>query len=296
MPGMELNGKAVLITGAARGIGAELARNLAGQGAKIGLVGLEPELLEKLAAELGPGHSWAEADVCDQQAVESATAQVVRDLGGIDVIVANAGVAPMGTVRQVDPGAFARTVDINLTGVFRTVQAALPHIIERRGYVLVVSSLAAFGPMAGSAAYGASKAGAEAFANALRLEVAHLGVDVGSAHPSWVDTDMVRDAGADSASFEERRKSLPWPANSFTSVEECARLFAEGIRKRRRKVFVPKNGLAAQLLRNVVVSGIGTFLAKRMMAKVIPQLERESQERGRSFSEIVEAQRPDKQS
>ncbi|RJQ71886.1 SDR family oxidoreductase [Pseudonocardiaceae bacterium YIM PH 21723] len=288
---MTFTGKSILITGAARGIGAELARALARQGATVGLVGLEPERLATLAAELGPGHTWAEADVCDQGAVEAATAQVARDLGGIDVIVANAGIAPIGTVRHVDPDAFARTVDINLTGVFRTVQAALPHVIERRGYILVISSIAALMPMPTSAAYSASKAGAEGFANALRWEVAHLGVDVGSAHPNWIDTDMVRDAEADLGSFEKLRGSLPWPANSYTSPQECVRLLVAGIRRRKRKIFIPGNVLLVHLARVLITGPLGHLFATRVISPQIPQLEREALDRGRSLSAVAEAQR-----
>src|SRR5690606_17338005 len=105
--------------------------------------------------------------------------------------------------------------------------AALPHVIERRGYILVVASLAAFCPLAGMAAYDASKSGVEAFALAMRQELLHLGVDVGICHPSWIDTDLVRDAEADLPSFKATRSRLPWPANTTTTVEECARMIAD---------------------------------------------------------------------
>ena len=95
---------------------------------------------------------------------------------------------------EIDPEAFKTVVDVNLMGVFYTVRAALPSVIERRGYVLVVSSLAAFAAAPGMASYDASKAGVEHFANALRLELAHRGVDVGSAHMSWIDTPLVRES------------------------------------------------------------------------------------------------------
>ena len=98
---------------------------------------------------------------------------------------------------NVDPEAFKTCIDVNVLGVFHTVRAALPSVIERRGYVLIVSSLAAYAPVAGLASYDASKAGVEHFANTLRLEVAHLGVDVGSAHMSWIDTPLVQESKAE---------------------------------------------------------------------------------------------------
>ena len=97
-------------------------------------------------------------------------------------------------VRSIDPAAFERTIEVNLLGVWRTVRACLPHVIERRGYVLVIASLAAAFHAPGMAAYAASKAGAEAFADSLRVEVTHLGVDVGVGYFAFIDTDMVRGA------------------------------------------------------------------------------------------------------
>src|SRR5438876_11254670 len=202
---MSVAGKSALITGAARGIGEAVARELVARGARVSLVGLEPERLEALAAELGDGHAWFEADITDPDSLDAAVAGTVEALGGIDVLVANAGIASFGTVATMDPEAFARTIEINLVGQFRTVRAALPEVRRRRGYILVVASLSSMAPLPGMSAYTASKAGVEAFANALRMEVAFEGVDVGTAHPSFVDTDMVREADADLARVRETR-------------------------------------------------------------------------------------------
>ena len=193
---MDLRGKTILITGAARGIGAESARQLSARGARIALVGLEPEELARVAQQCGPDAAAFEADVTDSEALAGVVESVVERFGGIDVVMANAGVAATGFVRSMDPEAFERTIEVNLLGVFRTVRACLPHVIERRGYVLVIASLAAASHGPGMAAYSASKAGAEAFGNSLRAEVAHLGVDVGVGYFAFLDTDMVR--GGDS--------------------------------------------------------------------------------------------------
>ena len=136
-------GKTVLITGAARGLGAETARRVAARGANVALVGLEPEELERVAAQCGTNAAWFECDVTDVEALERAVAGTVERFGGIDVVMANAGIATGGMVRSTDPAAFERTIEINLLGVWRTVRAALPHVIERQGYVLVIASLAA---------------------------------------------------------------------------------------------------------------------------------------------------------
>jgi NAD(P)-dependent dehydrogenase (short-subunit alcohol dehydrogenase family) len=306
---MELAGKNVLITGAARGIGAATARDLAGRGARLALVGLEPDLLAALATELGcseyreevehrgvarmgaknPGgqHVWVEADVTDSAALHAATAQAVAALGGLDVVVANAGVASFGPVRSIDPEVFAKTIDINLTGVFRTVQATLPHLIDSGGYVLVVSSLAAIFPTAGASAYGASKAGVEAFADSLRIELAPLGVSVGCAHMGWVDTDMVRDADRDLPAFREMRKRLPWPLHSTTSVTDCAAAFVQAISRRSRRVNVPGAIGFCHWIRPLVHSRLVDALIIRASAALLLRLEAEISALGRSVDQLA---------
>jgi NAD(P)-dependent dehydrogenase (short-subunit alcohol dehydrogenase family) len=281
----DVNGKVTLITGAARGIGAQTARVLADRGARLALVGLEPAGLAVLTKELGPEHAWWELDVTDQAATDRVVAEVVDEFGGIDVVMTNAGIASYGTVRQIDPAAFQRVVDVNLTGMFRTAHATLPHVIERRGYILVVASLAAFTPLAGMAAYDASKAGAEAFALAMRQEVMHLGVDVGICHPSWVDTDLVRDAEADLPTFRATRPRLPWPANTTTSVEACADMIADGIGKRARRIYVPKSVVAAMLARPITGSGIAERVMRGSLGRMVPRMEQDAATLGRSHGE-----------
>ena len=201
--GRELAGKVVLVTGPARGIGEAVARLAAARGAAVALVGLEPERLARIAAELGPAHSWAECDVTDQAALGRAVAATLAAHGRIDVVVANAGIATNGMVSVTPGDALARVIEVNLIGVVRTVRTTLDAISERRGYYLLISSAAALVAAPGIAAYAAAKSGVEMFGNALRLEVRHRGVRVGIAHPCWIDTDMVRDLQHDLASFRE---------------------------------------------------------------------------------------------
>src|SRR5215218_6626512 len=262
-----VSGQVVLVTGAARGIGAAAAKQLAARGAKIALVGLEPELLAQVAAECGPDAAWFEADVTDTHAIEAAVRGAVERFGGIDVVIANAGIATGGSVRTIDPAAWERVVEVNLLGSWRTVRAALPHVIERRGYVLQVASVAAHAPF--MSAYAASKAGVEAFADSLRTEVAHLGVDVGVAYFSWIDTDMVRGADA-RPGIGTMRKGIGGPFGKTYPLSDVAAAVTQGVERRARHVVVPGWIRAALLLR-----GLLPPLADREARRTVPAVERE---------------------
>lgn len=262
-----ISGQVVLVTGAARGIGAGAARALAARGAKVALVGLEPEELAKVAAECGPDAAWFEADVTDTDAIEAAVAGAVERFGGIDVVIANAGIATGGTVRSIDPAAWERVVEVNLFGSWRTVRAALPHVIARRGYVLQIASFAAVAHAPFMSAYSASKAGVEAFANSLRTEVARHGVDVGVAYFSWIDTDMVR--GADQREqFGGMRKKIAGPAGGTSSLEDCIDGVVDGIERRRRWITVPGWVRAAILIRGPLAP-----LIDRLGRREVPEVE-----------------------
>ena len=247
-----LRDRTVLITGAARGIGAESARQLRAKGARLALAGLEPELLERRAAELGGDVAWFEVDVTDRDALDAAVAGTVERFGGIDVVIANAGVAPNGPVATIDPAVFERTIEVNLLGVWRTVRAALPHVVARRGYVLPIASVAAAVHPPLMAAYTASKAGVEAFADSLRGELAHTGTAVGCAYFGFIDTDMVR------RSFERRSAQMGQERGglgrlgSWASVESAGAAVVRGIEHRARKVYAPRWVLPALYLRTLV--------------------------------------------
>ena len=289
----DITGKVVLITGAARGIGEETARQAAAKGARVALLGLEPERLERIAGELEgragrrddgkPQHTWAHCDVTDQPSLDAAVAHTVAELGGIDVVIANAGIANHGTVAESPADVVARVMEVNLIGVSRTVSATVAEVSKRRGYYLLVSSLAAFTALPGMAAYCGSKAGVENYGNALRFELAHRGVGVGTAHMGWIDTDLVRDVKADSSTFEDTLKRLPPPLGSIASVEECGRGFLEGIAKRKRRIFVPKSvGLLAGL-RPITFSWLGDLPILAQARTMVPALEEQFRRTGRSF-------------
>ncbi|MBN9746304.1 short-chain dehydrogenase [Amycolatopsis sp. A1MSW2902] len=245
----QVDGKVVLITGAARGIGAGLAERLAARGAKVALVGLEADEQEAVAKRIGPNAKSWEADVTSWDDLERVTEGVVEHFGGIDIVIANAGIATAGFVRSVDRTAFERVIEVDLLGVWRTFRVTMPHVIERRGYLLGISSLAAITHAPGMANYAAAKAGVEAFCNSLRAEVAHLGVKVGVAHPTWIRTDLVESADAHPV-FGKLRAGMPGLLGKTYPLDVALDDLEAGILRRARTIHVPRWVGGLKLLRS----------------------------------------------
>lgn len=280
-----LDGRVVFITGAGSGIGAGTARALAARGARLVLCDVDEAGLRETVGSIGEERALGQvADVRDLEAVQDVVRAGTDRFGGIDVVVANAGIGSFGSVLNVDPEAFERVLDVNLLGVFHTVRAALPSIIERQGYVLVVSSLAAFVASAGAAAYHASKAGAENFAHCLRLEVTHLGVAVGSAHMSWVETPLVRELHSELSGFSRHIANLPPPLNRTTDLDSCVEAFVAAIAHRSRRVYVPRWVGAVSRLRSAVNSAAGQRGVLRGVPEGLAETDADAAALGRSVS------------
>jgi NAD(P)-dependent dehydrogenase (short-subunit alcohol dehydrogenase family) len=273
----DVRAKTVLVTGAARGIGAETARRMHARGANVVLAGLEPDQLEQRAAELGDRAMWVEADVTDLAAMQDVVAQAVERFGGIDVVVANAGISPHGTVRSIEPDDFDRTIEVNLLGVFRTVRAALPEITKRRGYALIISSAAALAHMPMMSAYTASKAGVEAFGDALRGELAHTGTRVGVAYFSFIDTDMVRKS-FEYESVQAARARTPSRFDRIAPLSEAVDAIERGITTRARHVYAPKSVRPLIWLRSLVQPVIEWESRRRGLEETIRLVESEGSE------------------
>jgi NAD(P)-dependent dehydrogenase (short-subunit alcohol dehydrogenase family) len=233
MAGMQ--GKVVAVTGAARGLGASLARQLAERGARVALLGLEPAELDAVSASC-PGSRWWEVDVTNSAALNDVAQELAEHFGRLDALVINAGVACGGPFLHADAAAFDRTIEINLLGSVRTLRAFLPALVASKGYALQIASLAALAPAPMMAAYCASKSGVEAFAETVRTEVAWHGVDIGIAYLSWTDTDMVR--GADEhPDMREARASLPGVLGKTYPVEPTVHALCDGIERRAAHVY-----------------------------------------------------------
>jgi short-subunit dehydrogenase len=184
----------VLVTGASRGIGRATAEAFAARGATVGLVARSAEQLEALASELrargGTAHVHP-ADVGERADIERAVSGFVEAAGGLDVVVANAGVAHYGPFRDVPVEEVERMTRINWLGTAYTVGAALPRLLDRAsGRIVVVSSAAGHRSFPWAAVYGATKAAQHAFAEALRHELSGTGVGVTAVYPGEVQTSL----------------------------------------------------------------------------------------------------------
>ncbi|MCU1646263.1 MAG: hypothetical protein JWN03_6538 [Nocardia sp.] len=237
----DLRGKVVLITGAGAGIGAATARHLTREGARLALVDRDAAALKAIAAELSGDTATFLADVTDAAAVTTAVDTAIEHFGGIDVVIANAGIiGPIETVRTMSAEAFERVIDVNVFGVARTVRAALPSIIEREGYVLVIASAAAAIPTPSFAAYGVSKAGAESFGRSLRMELTETGATAGVAYFGLIDTGMVRDELLNGTGLEAMMATLPSAFGQPVPAEDAARAIVDGIKRRGRFICAPR--------------------------------------------------------
>jgi NAD(P)-dependent dehydrogenase (short-subunit alcohol dehydrogenase family) len=263
-----LAGQVVLITGAASGIGAATAAELARRGAHPVLLDIDAAPLARTAAAIGPGTLAVQVDVTDLSACEAAVAQALARHGRIDVVWANAGVAAFGPLAHTDPRAWKRCIDVNVTGVFNTVRAALPAVMHQRGYVLASASVSSFAHPPAVSAYAASKAAVEALCNAWRIELAAHGVRVGALHASWVSTALVTE-GAMHPGFVRLRRAAPAFLNGETSPEDAARRIADGIALRQRQLWVPGWVRALHWLRVLLHTPAG----ERELLRAAPEIE-----------------------
>jgi NAD(P)-dependent dehydrogenase (short-subunit alcohol dehydrogenase family) len=250
--------KTILITGGAGGIAGATAAELARRD------------WTPILADIEESGDVIAMDVTDPAACERAVETVLERHGRLDAIWANAGIASFGPLALTDADAWRRTIEVNLTGAFNTVRAAIPAVIEARGYVAVTASLASFGHAPCMSSYSASKAGVEAMCNALRIELAHHGVDVATIHPTWIDTEMVREGQRELRAYQRLRAVMRPPFKKTYPVERAARDIADGFDKRARRICTPPFVRVAHLLRPALT----TRVFERELFTAAPDMER----------------------
>lgn len=253
MPLFDLNGKVALVTGAARGIGFETARQMHMRGASVAVLDLDAGQASEAAERIGERAIGIGADVTDEGAMMASVAEVVEKLGGVDVAVANAGIAQasFATSRAISGEEWTRVFEVDMLGVWRTVRAALPQIVERRGQLVVVSSVYAFANGFGNTPYAVAKAGVESLGRALRVELAPHGASATVTYFGWVDTKLVQDAFAQPTADRVKDLSPDFLLKRITPDEAAAGL-VRGIEERAPRVFVPKWWRYVSALRGVV--------------------------------------------
>jgi NAD(P)-dependent dehydrogenase (short-subunit alcohol dehydrogenase family) len=268
-----LQGRRVLITGAARGIGALTAQRLAERGARVALLGLEPDLLAQTAARCGEA-PWFTCDVADRDQVDAAVAGAVEALGGLDVAIANAGVGAQMTLVDGDDAVWDQTMAVNLGGTYNLVRSAAGHVSHPRGYFLLTASLAAAVHLPLMAPYCASKAAVESLGDSLRIELRPSGARVGVAYYAELDTDMTSRGFATKAASR-----MPIGGNGrmpVAPVGPAIDALERGIAQRSRRIVSP--------------SWVGAVLPIRMLAQRV--VEREVRGRIGKALEIARSERP----
>jgi len=241
MPAFDPNGKVALVTGGARGIGYEIARQLQMRGASVTVVDLDHEQAREAAERIGERAWGIGADVTDEGAMRSAVAETVERFGGLDIVVANAGVAPqrLATVRGMPGEEWERVFEVDVLGVWRTIRPALSQIVERQGHVVLISSVYAFVNGFLNSPYAAAKAGVESLGRSLRAELTPLGSSASVAYFGWVDTRMVQDA-AEQDHFDRLQNQLPQFMKRRIEPGEAAAAVVRGIEERSPRIFAPR--------------------------------------------------------
>ncbi|MTD42957.1 SDR family NAD(P)-dependent oxidoreductase [Conexibacter sp. W3-3-2] len=264
MASFDLSGKTALVTGAARGIGFATCERLVARGARVAVIDLDQEACDAAAARLGEGRAIGiAADVTDRGSMQQAVARTVEELGGVDVVVANAGIAHKGaTFRALGTETFDRVIDVNLMGVVRTVEAALPQIVARRGHVVVVASVYAFVNGIGTTPYAMSKAGVEQFGRALRVELAQHGAGASVAYFGFIDTEMVHKALDADPLAERLLAAVPKPFLKRLPPKEAGEGIVRGIERRQPRIIYPRRWTAYSVARGIVNPLLDTLMVR----------------------------------
>ncbi|MEI6792455.1 MAG: SDR family NAD(P)-dependent oxidoreductase [Actinomycetes bacterium] len=237
-------GTRAFITGASRGIGASLALALAERGVTVGLAARSLDQLQALSSSLPGEHHEYECDVCSSESVQAAIDSFAADAGGIELLVANAGITHYGPFRDEPLENALRMSEVNWHGTLRTVHYGLPYMLDRgRGQIVVISSGAALRSFPWAAVYGGTKAAQRLFAEALRHELSGTGVSLTTVYPGEIETTL---------HAHERDRMPDWYRGSDAADPKLlAAKIIEAVEEDRRAVYFPPIVRLLQLVHNV---------------------------------------------
>lgn len=254
----DLTGAVVVVTGGAGGLGTAIARRFARDEATIVLLDVDAERLSAATDAISGAHS-AVCDLTDPVAGEQAIAGVVERFGGVDVLVNNAGMTHRSPFAETDPAVIRKVMEVNYLGSVNITKAALPSLIDRKGAIAVISSVAGFAPVLGRTGYAGSKHALHGLFDTLRAELRLFGVDVTIVAPTFVDTNMQDRALGGDGSVTEHPQSR---VGKQITPDGVANRVYRGIERRKRSVVIGSVGHLARAM-TAVVPG----LYERMMAR-----------------------------
>jgi NAD(P)-dependent dehydrogenase (short-subunit alcohol dehydrogenase family) len=279
-----LTGKSVIVTGASGGIGSTTVAALVAKGARVTLVDLSQDAVDKVATALPASQVLSlAADVTSVDQMTTVTTACVERFGKIDVVFANAGIAndPPTTLAAANLDAYERVIDVDLLGVVRTIKPALPQIIENRGYVLITASIYAFFNGVINSAYAASKAGVEMLGRSLRLELAPEGASAGVLYPGWVATPIA-DAtrGHNPAVTAIKERLFRGPLGTYIEPEQIAAAVIKGIENRAARIIEPKRWAPASAMRGILAMASDKLLERdNKVLRLIKRIDAEERDR-----------------
>lgn len=259
-------GKTVVVTGAAGGLGAAFSRRFASAGAKLGLIDLDPVRVQELATELGAAGSdcvGLGCDITDEAACRTAMAKMIDCLGGVDVLLNNAGITHRSAFAHTDTAVFRRVMAVNFFGSLHCTQAALPSLIERRGQIVVISSIAGLAPLYGRSGYAASKHALHGLFASLRTELGPLGVDVTIVCPGFTATGLTTAALDGDGSITRHPQSTVGRISTPADVAEA--VFQAASRRKRLLVLSPAG--RATFILNRALPGLYEWIMARALRR-----------------------------
>ncbi|MEP4050811.1 MAG: SDR family NAD(P)-dependent oxidoreductase [Litorimonas sp.] len=250
--------KVCVITGAASGMGRELARQLSEQGAVLAISDVNADGLEETRKMIGAGNRILVdvLDVSDKQTVLDYPAKVEAALGPADYVFNNAGMTRVGDVVNTPLESMEQVIDVNFWGVVRMTKVFLPHLIQTKGVVTNISSLFGLIAYAGQAHYCASKFAVRGFTETLALEMEETGTGVGvcCVHPGGVQTNVARNAIVDHLPEGKKKSEMDKDFDSLaiTPVDKAVQIILNGTAKRKRRIVVGKDAKFASFFQRMM--------------------------------------------